>query len=288
LLLAALGLLTACATTQAASIPVFDSHAHIEPPGGVGQINPQTPGTVTTLLSEMARAHVIRSLAMGTPVRDERLLASANDALLAQCGAHSQLIPVAALPSSDAPEALAELDRVAKEGFRVVKVIPSDDPAQLRALDALVARAARLKLVVLVDGWSLNLDGLAKIALAHPDARLVVAHLGGIRFSDALVFDMLRRYAFYARNVWFDLSNVAHVYARSPFAAQLVWVCRRLGTDRILFGSDFPLLSPSDAIADVQALGFTEAEQRQILHDNAAALFHPASARRQGRTEALP
>jgi len=261
---------------------VFDSHAHIEPPGGAGRINPHTPGTVKALLSGMERAHVTRSLAMGTPVRDERRLAPANDALLAQSTAHPSLIPVAALPSDEAA-ALAELNRVAKAGFHAVKVIPSQDPAQLRALDALVGRAAHLELVVLLDGWSLELDGLAKIALAHPDARLVVAHLGGIRFSDALVFDMLRRYPFYARNVWFDLSSVAHIYARSPFAAQLLWVCRRLGTDRILFGSDFPIISQADAIADVEALGFSEAEQRQILHDNAAALFPTPSRRQAGR-----
>ncbi|MEY4547321.1 MAG: Amidohydrolase, partial [Pseudomonadota bacterium] len=45
------------------------------------------------------------------------------------------------------------------------------------------------------------------------------------------------------------------------------------GVDRILFGSDYPLLAPEKAVAEVHALGFDPSEERSIFHDNAAALF---------------
>jgi predicted TIM-barrel fold metal-dependent hydrolase len=279
-LLAALTLLGACATPRptAAPLPIFDAHAHIEPSDELGRINPHAPGTVKALLQQMDRAHVSSSLAIVVPDRDPQRITRANASLEAQSASlPGRLIPVASLPSDDTAEALLELDRVAAAGVRVVKLTPSRAPGEAERLDALIGRAAARHVIVLLDGWTLDLDTLARVALAHPKARLVVAHLGGIRFADALVFDVLRRYSFYTRNVWFDLSNVAHVYARSPYAAQLVWVCRQLGTDRVLFGSDFPLISVDEAVADVRALGFTEAEQRQILHDNAQALFAPAA-----------
>jgi predicted TIM-barrel fold metal-dependent hydrolase len=47
-----------------------------------------------------------------------------------------------------------------------------------------------------------------------------------------------------------------------------------VGTDRILFGSDFPLTELPAALAAVRRLGFTQVEEQQILHDNAESLFY--------------
>jgi hypothetical protein len=74
--------------------------------------------------------------------------------------------------------------------------------------------------------------------------------------------------------VYVDISAAAPLYADSPYADQFIWVLRKVGTDRILFGSDFPLYTPAEALDAVRALGFTDEEQAQILHDNAAALIH--------------
>ena len=59
-----------------------------------------------------------------------------------------------------------------------------------------------------------------------------------------------------------------------PFAEQFVWVLRKVGIDRVIFGSDYPVDDPLDAIRAVAGLGFTEAELAAILHDNAAALLN--------------
>jgi uncharacterized protein len=48
---------------------------------------------------------------------------------------------------------------------------------------------------------------------------------------------------------------------------------RQLGTDHILFGSDWPFDTPADAIAAVRKLGPTTKEQQQVLHDNAVNLL---------------
>jgi predicted TIM-barrel fold metal-dependent hydrolase len=93
------------------------------------------------------------------------------------------------------------------------------------------------------------------------------------------VFSVLNAYPeAYKRNVWLDLSAVSHMVSGSPsLTEQLRHTCRLVGVDRILFGSDYPVLAPEQAIADVHALGFDALEERQIFHDNALALFGLAS-----------
>jgi predicted TIM-barrel fold metal-dependent hydrolase len=53
----------------------------------------------------------------------------------------------------------------------------------------------------------------------------------------------------------------------------LVWVLRKVGVNRVVFGSDYPVDDPLTAVRAVTELGFTDAEQAAILHDNAAALL---------------
>ncbi len=48
---------------------------------------------------------------------------------------------------------------------------------------------------------------------------------------------------------------------------------RKVGTDRLIFGSDYPLDDPLGAIQAVGQLGFAEPELQAILHDNAAGLL---------------
>jgi len=40
-----------------------------------------------------------------------------------------------------------------------------------------------------------------------------------------------------------------------------------------MFGSDYPVELPAEALEDVRSLGFTADEEQQILHDTAAALL---------------
>lgn len=62
--------------------------------------------------------------------------------------------------------------------------------------------------------------------------------------------------------------------ANGPFAEQFTWVLRKVGTDRILFGSDYPLDDPLHAVRAVKQLGFTGPELHAIMHDNAAGLLN--------------
>jgi hypothetical protein len=110
--------------------------------------------------------------------------------------------------------------------------------------------------------------------MAVPEARLILAHAHGPGFPQLLFYDVLARYPEWGRNVWIDISVTAVMLAGGPFAGQFAWVLRKVGIDRVVFGSDYPLDDPLTAVRAVVELGFTDEEQAAILHDNARALLN--------------
>ncbi|HXX30899.1 MAG TPA: amidohydrolase family protein [Myxococcaceae bacterium] len=251
-----------------------DAHAHYDP---AGRLRPRSGASAGDLTQEMGPAQVERVvlLAVAPATAEPSEVRQVNDQLQAYARAHpGRILAVGALPVTDGEAALRELERVASLGFQGVKLSPERLDLGTSEVRALVIRASALHLVVYVEGWWPDAAyQVAKLALAAPQARLVLTHLGGVRFTDALVFRVLDLHPFTPRNVWFDLSGVAALYVDSPDTGQLRWVCRQVGMDRVLFGSDWPLTSLEEATSSVQRLGFTAAEQTQVFRDNAEALF---------------
>jgi predicted TIM-barrel fold metal-dependent hydrolase len=255
---------------------IIDAHAHLESGRDPARIHPQVSGRPDVLLREMDQVGVERAVLLvvpsGTDLAGVREMHDQVATLLKT--SPGRFIAIGSVQPSDGEAGLRELDRIATLGFRGVKLSPSKLELQTPEIQAFVARATALKLVVYIEGWW---PGAAhetgKLALAFPGGRFVLTHMGGIRFDDVLVFRLLELYPFYPRNVWFDLSAVAPLYVDSPYAAQLKFVCRSVGIDRVLFGSDFPLTGLEPALRAVQHLGFSRQEEQAILHDNAEALF---------------
>jgi uncharacterized protein len=50
----------------------------------------------------------------------------------------------------------------------------------------------------------------------------------------------------------------------SLYREQLLWTLKGVGTNRILFGSDYPIYSPKEAIESIKRLGFNKLELEQI------------------------
>ena len=108
-------------------------------------------------------------------------------------------------------------------------------------------------------------EALYSLALAFPDWPMVFAHLGGgLPFYAAMpeVREALS-------NCYVDTAVWPLLYQPSIFQplAQL-W-----GTDRILFGSDYPVLEQDRVLRETRALPLTPPELQAILGDNAARLL---------------
>jgi len=187
--------------------------------------------------------------------------------------------PVCSVHPADGAAAAGEIDRVAAAGAVWLKLHPNTQDFDVAdpAVEAVVRRAAERGLPVLFDAyspWDANQPGkFVNLAMAVPEVRLILAHAHGPGFPQLLLYDILARYPWWRRNVWTDISATGPMLAGGPFAEQFTWVLRKFGTDRVLFGSDYPIDDPLTAVAAVAKLGFTDEEQAAVLHDNAAALL---------------
>lgn len=262
--------------------PIFDVHTHLLVDGDPAAMNPTLPATVPVLLAELDRAGIGHANAITiAPRGDLPRTRQNNDALLAVARASGgRLTALGSVHPDDGDAALAEIDRLAAEGAVGLKLHPTTQGVATGspAMHAVIARAAEAGLPVLIDGYSPfeagQLGAFVVLAMAHPTARIVIAHMGGPRFAElAVLIGFLKKQPGYTNNLWVDLSATAALYAGSPLVDQVAWALRRIGVDRVLFGSDFPVFSPADAVASVRALGLSAAEAEAVFHGNAEALF---------------
>jgi uncharacterized protein len=259
---------------------VIDAHTHpmLDPDESIVAA-PHPPESYRSLVcgSRVTRAAAITIARPNsldrTRARNDSLLRLAEDS-------GGFFYPVCSVHPADGRAALDEIDRVAADGAAWLKLHPNTQQFDVAdpAVADVVKKATENGLPVLFDAyspWDANQPGkFANLALAVPDAKLILAHAHGPCFPQLLVYDVVGRYPGWQRNVWIDISVTGMMLAGGPLAEQFTWVLRKVGTDRIIFGSDYPLDNPLTAVCAVTDLGFDDAEQAAILHDNAASLLN--------------
>jgi predicted TIM-barrel fold metal-dependent hydrolase len=118
---------------------------------------------------------------------DPAAIRANNDRLLAMASKHPGMMPIATVHPYDGDAALAELQRVASKGVKVLKIHPHTqqfDAADVRVL-ALARRAGELGVIVLMDNASIlpgDCERLFNLALQAPKTNFIFAHLGGMNF----------------------------------------------------------------------------------------------------------
>ena len=105
---------------------------------------------------------------------------------------------------------------------------------------------------------------LDDVAIDFPDMQIIIAHPSWPWQDEALSLCL------HKPNVWIDLSGWSPKY----FPPQLVQYANTLLKDRVLFGSDFPLIAPDRWLKDFAEAGFKPEVQPLILKQNAMRLLH--------------
>jgi hypothetical protein len=115
----------------------------------------------------------------------------------------------------------------------------------------------------------------ARVLEAFPRLTLVLAHLGSAWWDERI--ELAQKYP----NVFFDTSqgfsavDMLPVTPRRSLAEEdAARVLRKIGVDRIMFGTDFPAVPAQPQLEQFQRLPLTDAEKRQILSENARRILH--------------
>jgi predicted TIM-barrel fold metal-dependent hydrolase len=273
---------------------IVDSHVHVLPESlrgrrdAIGSSDPwfaachaggRVIATVEELIAAMDESEVDRSVCFGWPFADSAMCTEVNDHLAEAQRRFPDRVVAFATINPVAPDAGGELRRCADLGLRGVGELNCD--AQGFSLDDPLIGPAISTSVELGLPWTLHCsepvgheyagkgtatpDKIAAFAQRYPELQLVCAHLGG----GLPFYAHMPEVAQLCRRLWFDTSAVPFLYEPTAYRA----IADVVGADRLLFGSDYPLLRAEPYRKAFVAAGLNDSEQRAVLGDNAAALL---------------
>ena len=196
---------------------------------------------------------------------------------------HPNLIPFINLdPLMGEPAMTAEIaNRVNNHGARGIKLHPASQrffPNDRRLWPAYrSAQQLGLPVVYHAGIFSTNTrysqpSNFVEVLESFPSLTVVMAHLGLGYYDEAV--SLAETYA----NLQFDCSAVINrTEAGGGLSdADITVLIRKIGVERVMFGSDFPFFDPVTAVERFFKLDFSEQEKRLILADNAIRIYRLA------------
>ena len=206
-----------------------------------------------------------------------------NDEILQLAGEHNDIvIPFASIHPDRGEAGARDAERLIAAGVRGFKFHPNAQaffPDDRKAYDLYEVLNAHKIPALFHTGQSgagagtrggsgillkysnpLHLD---EVAADFPDMPIVLAHPSFPWQEEALAI------AVHKPSVWIEMSGWSPKY----FPPVLVQYANTMLRDRILFGSDFPLITPDRWLADLDKTGIRDAVKPGLLKDNAVRLL---------------
>ncbi len=280
---------------------MIDSHVHIFPPELVKNRESylardqrfaalyESPRakmvTAEDLLAHMAETGVQKSVVFGYAFADQGLCRFVNDYVIETAADYPDRLVGLACVWTQGPGAAEEVERCLDAGLRGCGelVLESEWSGKRRgkgagtAWSGLSAVAGILKergLPLLVHanepvGHSypgkgpFGPEACVSLAQAFPGLTMVFAHLGGGVF----LYEAMPEVAAALTDVYYDTAAVPYLYRSSVYQAVLATA----GAHKLVFGSDYPLLSPARYRAGLDDL--PEEARSAVYGDNARRIF---------------
>lgn len=236
----------------------------------------------TQLLSAMKESAVDYSVAMGYPWERGDFCAEQNEYFsFVKIESGGKIVPFGSVPLNDDDDIDRWVRGIREMGlFGVGEISFYRDglsDKNVRYLHELLRSAVRYGLAVCLHvnepvghhytgKYDPALDRLCAIIADHPDAKIILSHWGG-----GLVFyELMPELSRILKNCRYDTAASPYLYRDSVYSAAI----RCAGHDKILFGSDYPLLSVNRYIDAVRKEIPDESMQARILGGNTAELLN--------------
>lgn len=235
------------------------------------------------LLETMDRENVDRSVVCGFPWKDPGLCREGNDYLLD--GARKfpdRILPFICPSLHSLRQAKKELARCLSRGAKGIGELAfyhgGITAQEVRRLVALAQSLAGTGVPVLLHASEpvghdypgkspKTLQPIYHLLRQIPEGDVILAHWGGGFFFYELMPEVARA----ARRVYYDTAASPFLYRPQIYSLAV----RIIGPDRILWGSDFPLLSPARYFREMAEAGLSPRVRAKIQGENAQRLFAP-------------
>ncbi len=191
-----------------------------------------------------------------------------------------RLIPFCSIQPKAGEAALKELERCARAGAKGIGEMRSDtqgfDPGDRDLLQPVVALMQKYDLIFLThasEPVGHQYSGKGEITpgplyrfISHfPELKIVCAHWGG----GLPFYALMPEVASALSNTLFDTAATPFLYRPQIFQQ----IAEIAGPEKILFGSDYPLMSPKRVMAQIESVEFMPEVKDMILGRNAGVLL---------------
>lgn len=209
------------------------------------------------------------------------LCVETNDYILESIARYPQrLIGFCTVQPYSYEAAITEIERCAQAGIRGVGEIRPDiqlfDLRDDEVIEPLIKVIRKHNLILLTHAsepvghhypgkGAITPDTIYPFITNYPDLTIVCAHWGGGLPFYALMPEVKRA----MNNVFFDTAASPSLYSPQIYNQ----VIQLVGAEKILFGSDYPLLAQSRLLEEIRSLNLPEATRDLILSGNAQRLL---------------
>jgi predicted TIM-barrel fold metal-dependent hydrolase len=238
--------------------------------------------TAEELLTAMDEAGIDLSVVLNIGWVSHDLCVKTNDYILDSVSRYPRrLTGFCAIQPRAEDAAVAEIERCARAGAKGIGELRSDvqafDLTDERTMRPVVDAALRHDLILLTHSsepvgheysgkGGITPDILYPFITAFPNLKLVCAHWGG----GLPFYALMPEVAGALTNVLFDTAATVFLYKPDVFEQ----VSHMIGSDKILFGTDYPLMHQNRVLAQVQSARLSEEDKAKILGANAQKLIH--------------
>ena len=237
--------------------------------------------TADDIIASMDEQHIDISIILNIGWTKHELCVLSNDYILESAAQHpKRLIGFCAVQPLAGDCALREIERCAASGARGIGEIRpdiqgyslSDSSLMKPVVDMLIEK----RMIMLTHAsepvghdyagkGSITPDAIYPFIIEHPGLSIVCAHWGGGLPFYALMPEVFAAFT----NTYFDTAASPFLYKPSIFKH----MADIIGSDHILFGTDFPLMPQRRVINQINASGLSEKETGEICELNAKKLL---------------
>lgn len=247
---------------------IIDAHTHF---AGEGRGRP--PNSVEDLLCilDMNKIEALVTCAPYSSIGKDRTYDEANQFLAESMNkAPSRILPLVRVNPHLKENALESIQRfVGEKRFYGVKVHPRNEAFAINSEEIAYPIAkvtTKFQVPMLIHTGDPDTYGFAQPALvgdladAFPNLTLIIGHMGKRLYEDAILV---------AR--WFD-NIILETSFRSP--REIAHAVRRIGADRVVYGSDMPFGIPEIEIMKIHLCDISPMEKDMILGGNIARILN--------------